>query len=236
MKPSSDHPNRRSHNWLVYSRHDRSLARHEHLLSGHVTDLGAGAASYKRWCLESECRYTSVDWSGSMHEGEIDVIANLNEPLPIRSESTDTILCFSVLEHLHDPENILHEASRILRPDGWLLLQVPWQWWIHEEPHDFFRYTPFALRRMLEKNGFDAINVEAQGGVFSTIALKINYFSLRFVKGSKFSRLILRALLWLPWQITQVLALLFDLIDLHPSLETPAFFVTARKSASIRTT
>ncbi len=231
MKPSHDHPNRRSHNWLVYYRHDQSLVRYADRLFGSVFDLGAGACSYRRWCLEHADSYAGVDWPGSMHQGEIDVFADLNEPLPIDSRSCDSLLCFSVLEHLHQPQNLLSEAHRLLKPGGWLLLQTPWQWWVHEEPHDYFRYTPFALIRLLEEAGFDASPVEAQGGFFTTLALKLNYFSLRFIRGPKFVRAVIRALLWLPWQLSQWAALLLDRLDLHPELEASAYFVVARRPA-----
>ena len=41
------------------------------------------------------------------------------------------------------------EAARVLRPDGTLLLAVPFMWGIHEAPRDFYRFTPYALRRSL---------------------------------------------------------------------------------------
>jgi hypothetical protein len=116
-----------------------------------------------------------------------------------------------------------------LRPGGFLLLQVPWQWWIHEEPHDYYRYTPFALRQLLVDAGFDPPVIEAQGGFFITLALKLNYFSLRLVKGPSSLRKLIRVVLWLPWQIGQLVALLLDRLDLHPELETSAFFTVARK-------
>jgi len=229
MRPSKDHPNRRAHNWLVYYHQDRSLETHAHRVKGDVFDLGAGATSYRRWCLENAKTYVAVDWPGSLHRGNLDIYADLNIALPIEDAVADTLVCFSVLEHLHEPRGLLAEAARILRPGGFMLLQVPWQWWIHEEPHDYFRYTPFALDRLLIEAGFEKPEIEAQGGFFSTLALKVNYFSLRLVKGPQVLRKIIRAILWLPWQLNMFLALALDRLDWHPELETPAYFVVARR-------
>jgi hypothetical protein len=47
----------------------------------------------------------------------------------------------------------------VLRPDGCLLLTVPFVWDEHEQPHDFARYSSFGLKALLERAGFV---VEAQ--------------------------------------------------------------------------
>ena len=107
--------------------------------------------------------------------------------------------------------------------------QTPALFWIHEEPHDYFRYTPFALQKILSNAGFQVILTEAQGGFFSTLALKINYFSLRLIKGPTLMKSISRCLLWPLWQVAQCAALLLDTLDRHPELETHAYFVVARK-------
>ena len=74
-----------------------------------------------------------------------DIVADLNKPLPIESEVADVVVSISVLEHLCEPMTMLSESFRILKPGGSILLQVPWQWWIHEAPYDFYRYSPYGL-------------------------------------------------------------------------------------------
>jgi len=75
-----------------------------------------------------------------------------------------------VLEHLRAPETVLAELSRVLVPGGRLCLTVPFVWPLHEEPYDFFRYTPFALRDMLRAQGFENVEVEPTSGYLSTLA------------------------------------------------------------------
>lgn len=45
---------------------------------------------------------------------------------PLHSESVDGVLCCELIEHLfRDPAWMLHEANRVLKPGGWLLLTTP---------------------------------------------------------------------------------------------------------------
>jgi SAM-dependent methyltransferase len=229
MRASNSHSNRRLHNWLAYRMTDAWLDRNVDLIRGTLFDLGAGEAPYREYC-ESHCeRYVAVDWGQSLHSVRADIIADLNQPLPIASGSADVVLCISVLEHLHEPQGFLSEAARILRDDGALLLQVPFQWWVHEAPHDYFRYTPFALQLLLERAGFAGVDIEPLGGFFSQWALKANYFSARFIRGPRPVRCLARCAFAPFWTFAQLLAPMLDRLDRDHRLETFGFAVTARR-------
>jgi 2-polyprenyl-3-methyl-5-hydroxy-6-metoxy-1,4-benzoquinol methylase len=43
----------------------------------------------------------------------------------LRADSLDIVLCVSVLEHLWDPQTVLHECFRIVRPGGICMFNVP---------------------------------------------------------------------------------------------------------------
>lgn len=57
----------------------------------------------------------------------VDVVADASTWTP--TIAPDTILCFSVLEHAHDPGGIVANASQILSPDGILVLTCPCDPW-----------------------------------------------------------------------------------------------------------
>jgi len=226
---SKDHSNRLAHNWLIYDVGDRLLEKYIPLYKGVLYDLGCGESPYKVFFLRYADQYIGVDWASSLHDTQADVVANLNRPLPIESEVADTVVSLSVMEHLCEPQVMLDEAFRILKPGGQLVLQVPWQWWIHEAPYDFFRYTPYGLRYMLEKAGFNDVKVEPQSGFFTTIIIKMNYFSTRFVRGPKLLRLVIKVGLIPFWYVGQKLAPILDKLDHDWSAEASGYYTTAKK-------
>ena len=227
---SKNHSNRRAHNWLIYNIGDNFLAKFSPLYTGTLYDLGAGESPYKDFFLQYATHYIAVDWSGSYHATKADIAADLNKPLPIDSSVADTVVSLSVMEHLCEPQMMLNEAFRILKPGGAMVLQVPWQWWIHEAPYDFFRYTPYGLNYLFEKAGFVDINIEPQSGYFTTVILKWNYFSNRFVRGPNVLRCLVKVALIPMWYVGQKLAPLLDKLDHNWALEASGYYVTARKS------
>lgn len=229
MKISSLHSNRRAHNWLIYDVGDRWLERNVDFYRGVTYDLGCGETPYKKWFLQYVDQYIGVDWSDSLHEIKADIVASLNEPLPIEDHVADTVLSLSVIEHLSEPQLMLNEAYRILKPGGALIMQVPWQWWIHEAPYDFFRYTPYGLRLILERAGFSEISVQPQAGFFTMITMKLNYFSLRLIRGPMVIRYSLKAFFVIFWYLGQRLAPLLDKLDHMKELEATGYFLTAKK-------
>jgi SAM-dependent methyltransferase len=227
--PEIQHPNRKSQNWLAYRIGDKFLKKYIPLYKGALYDLGCGEAPYKTFFLQYAETYVGVDWSGSFHNTKADIVADLNEKLPIEDAIADTVLSLSVMEHLHEPQVMLCEAYRILKPGGAIILQVPWQWWVHEAPFDFFRYTPYGLKYLFEKAGFEEILVEPQSGFFSMWILKANYFTARFVRGPLPVRLLIKGLLLPFWFLGQWAAPVLDRLDRNWIAESSGYYVTARK-------
>ncbi|MDW7773852.1 MAG: methyltransferase domain-containing protein [Desulfobulbaceae bacterium] len=199
------------------------------VFQGLLYDFGSGESPYKGFFEQYAQKYIAVDWAASLHDTRADIVSDLNKPLPIESDVADTVVSLSVMEHLCEPQIMLNEAFRILKPGGGIVLQVPWQWWIHEAPYDFFRYTPYGLKYLFEKAGFVNTQIEAQAGYFTTAALKWNYFTLRFVRGQRPIRAAITAGLLPFWYLNQTIAPLLDKLDRNWMLETPGYFVTAKK-------
>lgn len=227
--PSHRHKTRKAHNWLIYKNIDNNLISHQSCIKGTIYDLGCGEMPYRNWFLQRADSYVGVDWSDTQHSLTADIVENLNERLSIDSGVADLVISLSVLEHLCTPQIMLEEAYRILRDDGHIMLQVPWQWYVHEAPHDYFRYTPYGLRFLLENAGFKDVHIESQGGFFTMLFLKLNYFSLRLIRGPKAMRWLLRVFFGIFWYTGQTLAPLLDKLDGHWSRETSGYFATGRK-------
>jgi SAM-dependent methyltransferase len=137
--------------------------------STRILDAGAGNAPYAE--LFGHCDYVTADWANSPHghAAASNIVAAL-DALPVGDATFDAVLCTEVLEHVRHPEAVLAELGRVLAPGGRLCLTVPFVWPLHEEPYDFFRYTPFALRDLLEAQGFRDITLESTSGYLSTLA------------------------------------------------------------------
>lgn len=133
-----------------------------------VLDAGAGDAPYRE--LFSHCDYITSDWAGSMHAGarSADIIAPI-EALPVDDDAFETVVCTEVLEHVARPAVAAGELFRVLAPGGRIWVTVPFVWELHEEPHDYFRYTSHGLRQVLEDAGFVDVTVRPLTGYFATL-------------------------------------------------------------------
>lgn len=99
-----------------------------------------------------------------------------------------------VLEHIVKPEKHFAEVHRVLRPNGKLILNVPFYYWLHEEPFDYFRYTQYALKKFLESVQFEVIQFEVNGG--GTAAL-FDTMMKRFSAFGKYGRIINKVIFWM---------------------------------------
>lgn len=93
------------------------------------------------------------------------VLAGDAARLPFPDNSFDRIICSEVLEHVPDPDAVLEEISRILKPGGLFIASVPRYWpericWAlsteyHNTPGGHVRiFKSRQLRQAVEKQGF----------------------------------------------------------------------------------
>jgi SAM-dependent methyltransferase len=69
----------------------------------------------------------------------------------VDAESYEVILCTGLLEHVPDPQRLIDEFRRILKPGGELIISASAVFSFHEAPNDFFHFTPYSFRLMFEK-------------------------------------------------------------------------------------
>jgi 2-polyprenyl-3-methyl-5-hydroxy-6-metoxy-1,4-benzoquinol methylase len=146
-----DHPTENSFNRLAHEQLDGVLqaAASEHA-RGRLVDIGCGLKPYARMFAPFVEEHVGVDHPESPHAlTSVDVLATAYD-IPLEAETFDTVLMTEVLEHLETPDAALAEAERLLRRGGKIILTTPFIWVLHEEPRDFFRYTPHGLRYLLE--------------------------------------------------------------------------------------
>lgn len=162
---------------------EAGLRRHGHRLTGRLLDLGCGGKPWAGLLPSAVTRHVGVDFAPArQHIREtLDVAADV-EVLPFRDAAFDAILCTQVIEHVPHPARLVAEAARVLRPGGVLLLTAPQTWCLHQEPHDYFRYTRHGLAVLAREAGFRVESMESHGGVVSVFAQVVAY-SLEAVFG-----------------------------------------------------
>jgi SAM-dependent methyltransferase len=147
---------------LIIDEYVRLIRAHA---SGVLLDCGCGDVPYYDVYRDEVTDIVCVDWNRPRGEVDhIDFYADLNGPLPLDDGSFDTVLLTDVLEHISNPNSLVSELSRVLRPRGILLCTTPFFYWLHEEPHDYYRYTEFALRRLCAENDLAVVELEPYGG------------------------------------------------------------------------
>lgn len=102
------------------------------LVRGHsVLDVGCGdGARYGAQLHDCGLHVHGVDISSvAVEEARkrgIDArVSRLEGALPYPDASFDSVICLEVLEHLVDPETVVREIRRVLKPGGRALLSVP---------------------------------------------------------------------------------------------------------------
>lgn len=146
----------------------------EHHASGRLVDIGCGIKPYQPLFAPYVTEHIGVDHESSPHVLSAEVLADAYN-IPLADGSFQTALMSEVLEHLEEPAVALAEARRLLCEGGKLILTTPMIWQLHEEPRDFFRYTPYGLRHLLADAGFIDVEVLPIAGQWATLTLLSSY-------------------------------------------------------------
>lgn len=117
---------------------------------GTDISLGACQTAHRLWAIATVCN------GGAL--------------LPFRDNTFHLIVLRHALEHLPSPRAALREVHRVLRPGGWVAIEVPnahslgrwvlgaaWDSW--DLPRHLHHFTPTTLQGLLERTGFRAVRV-----------------------------------------------------------------------------
>jgi len=151
-----------------------ALQKNLHFFSGNLLDIGCGKLPYKKYILENSdvTKYIGLDIESALeYDNEIKPHFNWDgKTMPFENNSFDCAFGTEVLEHCPEPEIVLKEVFRVIKPEGVFFFSVPFLWNLHETPHDEYRYTPYSLERHLKNSGFKNINILATGGWHASMA------------------------------------------------------------------
>ncbi len=153
---------------LVAARYERAIDTYAR---GNLIDLGCGNVPLFLAYRDKASSITCVDWPATRHKlDHLDHEVDLTQSLPFSEGAFDTIILSDVLEHIPNPGQLWSEMYRILASGGVAIINVPFFYWLHEAPHDYYRYTEWALARFAEESGFKVVSLEPIGGIPEILA------------------------------------------------------------------
>jgi SAM-dependent methyltransferase len=150
---------------------------------GVVLDVGCGAQPY-RPLLPPAVAYRGIDTEEAGRDFGYATPGTTyyrGAAWPVATASVDVVLCTETLEHVADPAAFLAEAARCLRPGGRIILTVPFAARWHYIPHDYWRFTPSGLDRLLTAAGFEQVAVYARGNALTVACSKVLAVLLPFL-------------------------------------------------------
>lgn len=171
--------------FIILRHHYNSLKEAKKYAKGKLIDIGCGNM-YAQVALQAQISgYTGVDYpkTKQMYPTNLkpEILAEASN-IPVPKESYDTVLMLTVVEHLYKPQEAFNESYRILKKGGNMILTVPFMYPIHDRPHDYYRYTPFALNKMLKESGFKVLVLRPQGSFLEFWLLSLICFCLKSIK------------------------------------------------------
>lgn len=146
-----------------------------------LLDAGAGTQYFRQYC--EHLNYLAQDFAAYVPDqdeqglqnstwdyGKLDIISDITS-IPEPDASFDAVLCSEVMEHLPAPNDAVKEFARLLKPGGILIITAPFCSLTHQAPYFFSTgFSQFYYNRLLEDNGFDNIELEANGSFFEYMA------------------------------------------------------------------
>lgn len=158
--------------------------------SGKALDIGCGEKPYQT-LFPHLTSYLGIDFkqyskNTILHSAPPDFFFSEsykeNFVLPFHNGTFDHIFSFQVAEHHPSPEKHIDEMVRITKKNGTILLSVPFIWALHEEPHDYFRYTEHALRTLFTDRKCRVLSIKKQGSFPSTITMLGMDYNLELIR------------------------------------------------------
>jgi SAM-dependent methyltransferase len=148
------------HGQIIEAEHLARYAWSCQFASGaRVLDAGCGMAYGTRMLADAGAgEVVGVDLDKALLAGHVDTPANITletadvRDLPHEANSFDLVVCFEVIEHVTEPQRVLDELHRVLRPDGLLVVSTPNRdVYTPGNPYHLRDLTPHELRAQLQE-------------------------------------------------------------------------------------
>lgn len=237
--------------FLIYFYLLKEIKKNASFAKGVLLDVGCGSSPFKGYFTDHVDNYLKHEHPDACQQNiKYDYLSELPK-ISAPDNSIDTIISFSVLEHVSEPFETIKEFNRILKPSGIFIISVPQYWHLHEEPHDYLRFTRHILNEKITKLGFKIIYMKEEGKSFAVVGqafcnAMILLFDLSHVKNifdflqGKKTQTIMKSIFYTIYKsplillsitLIPIINIIFLILDrfLGSPRDTIGYFVIARK-------
>lgn len=159
---------------------------------GKLLDIGCGPGTFIKLAKKSGWDIVGLDTSkysaDICRQQNLPVICGEIKSSKLKKDSFDFITAFQLIEHSSEPNGLLNEAYRLLKPGGYLVLTTPnkkgflarlmGSYWFgyYNLEHCYF-FTPETLKSLVKAAGFEVIFCKTEFGR----KLSLNYIMDRLL-------------------------------------------------------
>ena len=151
---------------VVWPDINQEIGEYKKYFTGKVLNAGAGGRDISD-LVDGEL--FNQDIAEGTHNTNIDIFSPLHK-IPKEDGFFDTIICNAVLEHVANPDEVMTEFYRVLKPRGILYLVIPFLQPEHLDPTDFQRYTKDGITKLAENHEFEVLKVDPMHNIYHTLA------------------------------------------------------------------
>jgi ubiquinone/menaquinone biosynthesis C-methylase UbiE len=149
-----------------------------------ILDAGCGTQQYKTYC--KHLKYHAQDFAkydgkgdgqglqkNNWKYGELNYIGDIWK-IDEKDNFFDVILCTEVIEHILYPNETIKEFSRLLKPNGTLILTAPVCSIPHFSPYYYYNgFSEYYYKEMARLNSFEIVSIKSNGDAFEYIGGEI---------------------------------------------------------------
>ena len=134
-----------------------------------VLNIGAGGDIEKIISTNFKDIY-SIDIDENRKPNQLIDICSENFPSKLEYKP-NLICCLEVLEHTSNPLIAINNIYEVLEENDYCLLSVPFNFHIHDEPNDYYRFTFYGLKNLFSR--FSEVKILKRNGWLESIFINM---------------------------------------------------------------